>query len=73
MHNSAEPVIVPAAVIGVLAADPGISRAELAGSRARGQAAPQSDWDFAVTAPRFEDVRDALPETARPLRPVVAQ
>ncbi len=73
MHDSAKPVILPAAVIGVLAADPKITAVELTGSRARGQAAPLSDWDFAVTAPRFDDVRDALPETVRPLRPVVAQ
>jgi hypothetical protein len=73
MHDSARPVILPADVIAALASDARISRVELAGSRARGQAAPLSDWDFAVTAPRFEDVREALPGTVRPLRPVVAQ
>ena len=67
------PVILPADVIATLASDTRISNVELTGSRARGQATPLSDWDFAVTAPRFEDVRDALPETVRPLHPVVAQ
>ncbi len=56
---------------------PGRRPGELQGrtgrSRARGQAAPLSDWDFAVTAPRSDDARDALPETVRPLRPVAAQ
>lgn len=73
MHESAKPVILPDDVIGALAADTGISTVELTGSRARGQATPLSDWDFAVTTSRFEDVRDALPETVRPLHPVVAQ
>ena len=73
MHDSVRPVILPGDVIAALAADARISRVELAGSRARGQAAPLSDWDFAVTALRFDDVRDALPETVMPLRPVVAQ
>jgi hypothetical protein len=67
------PVILPDDVIGAMAADTRISRIELTGSRARGEATPLSDWDFAVTAPRFDEVRDALPETVRPLHPVVAQ
>jgi hypothetical protein len=66
-------VILPDDVIGVLASDTRISTVKLTGSRARGQATPLSDWDFAVTTPSFEDVRDALPETVRPLHPVVAQ
>jgi hypothetical protein len=66
-------VILPDDVIGALASDTRISKVELIGSRARGQATPFSDWDFAVTAPRFDDVRDALPDMVRPLRPVVAQ
>ena len=45
----------------------------LTGSRARGQATPLWDWDFAVTAPRFDEIRDALAEMVRPLHPVVAQ
>jgi Nucleotidyltransferase domain len=73
MRDSAKPAILPDDVISALAADPGISKAELTGSRARGQAGPLSDWDFAVTAPRFAQVRHALPQTVRPLRPVVAQ
>jgi len=34
---------------------------------------PLSDWDFKVTAARFDEVRHALPQTVRPLRPAVAQ
>ena len=60
-------------MIGVLAADTRISAVELTGSRARGQATPLSDWDFAVTTPRFDEVRKALPGMVAPLRPVVAQ
>ena len=66
-------MILPDDVIGVLTADPGIAKAELTGSRARGTATPLSDWDFAVTARRFDEVRDGLAETVRPLHPVVAQ
>jgi hypothetical protein len=65
--------MLPDDVIAVLSSDTRISKVELTGSRARGQAAPLSDWDFAVTASGFEDVRDALPEMVRPLHPVVAQ
>jgi hypothetical protein len=71
--GSAKPVILPDDVIDALAADARISSVELTGSRARGQATPLSDWDFAVTASRFDEVRDALPEMVWPLRPVVAQ
>ena len=65
--------MLPDDVIAVLSADARIASVELTGSRARGQATPMSDWDFAVTAPEFEDVRYALPATVRPLHPVVAQ
>lgn len=73
MCDSAQPAILPGDVIGALASDARISRVELTGSRARGQATSLSDWDFAVTASSFAEVRGALPETVRPLRPVVAQ
>jgi hypothetical protein len=66
-------VTLPDDVILVLSSDPKITEVELTGSRARGQAAPLSDWDFAVTAAEFDDVRNELPETVRPLQPVVAQ
>lgn len=66
-------MILPDDVIGTLAADARISGIELTGSRARGAATPLSDWDFAVTATRFDEVRDALAETVGPLQPVVAQ
>jgi hypothetical protein len=65
--------MLPDDVIAVLSADTRIAAVELTGSRARGPATPLSDWDFAVTAAGFEDVRDALPGTVRPLQPVVAQ
>jgi predicted nucleotidyltransferase len=61
--------MLPDDVIAVLSADARIAAVELTGSRARGQAAPLSDWDFAVTAAGFEDVRNALPEIIRPLHP----
>lgn len=64
--------MLPDDLIAVLSSDSRIAKAELTGSRAKSQATPLSDWDFAVTATRFEDVRDALPETVRALHPVVA-
>jgi hypothetical protein len=65
--------MLPDDVIAVLSSDVRIAAVELTGSRARGQATPLSDWDFAVTAVGFEDARNALRETVRPLHPVVAQ
>jgi hypothetical protein len=65
--------MLPDDVFAVLSSDVRITAVELTGSRARGQATPLSDWDFAVTAAGFEDVRNALRETVRPLHPVVAQ
>jgi hypothetical protein len=73
VRDSARPVTLPDDVIVVLSADPRITEVKLTGSRARGQATPLSDWDFAVTAAEFDDLRNALPETVRPLHPVVAQ
>jgi hypothetical protein len=65
--------MLPDDVIAVLSSDARIAAVELTGSRARGQATPWSDWDFAVTAARFDEVRDTLPDLVRPLHPVVAQ
>jgi hypothetical protein len=73
VRDSARPVTLPDDVIAVLSADARIAAVALTGSRARGQATPLSDWDFAVTTAEFDDVRGALPETVRPLHPVVAQ
>jgi hypothetical protein len=73
VHDSARPVTLPDDVIVALSSDARIAEVELTGSRARGQATPLSDWDFAVTTAEFEDVRNALPETVGPLHPVVAQ
>jgi hypothetical protein len=73
VRDSARPVTLPDDVIVVLSSDARIAGVKLTGSRASGQARPLSDWDFAVTTGEFEDVRNALPETVRPLRPVVAQ
>jgi Nucleotidyltransferase domain len=66
-------VILSDDVIGALASDARISEIELTGSRARGEATALSDWDFAVTTARFDEVREALPQMVGPLHPVVAQ
>lgn len=66
-------VRLPDDVVGLLENDPGISRAELVGSRARGDALPESDWDFKVTTGAFAGVRERLPALTARLRPVVAQ
>jgi hypothetical protein len=65
--------MLPDDVITVLSSGSGIEAVELTGSRARDQATPLSDWDFAVTTLGFEKIRDALPEMVEPLHPVVAQ
>jgi hypothetical protein len=46
---------------------------ELVGSRATGQARPDSDWDFRVEAHDFGIVAAALPELVAPLEPLAAQ
>lgn len=66
-------VSLPDDVIRVLSVGAGIERVTLAGSRARGLAGPQSDWDFTIATAAFADVRNAMPHLVAPLRPVVAQ
>jgi hypothetical protein len=51
----------------------GIEQVALTGSRASGQARPESDWDFTISTAAFADVHDAMPQLVAPLRPVVAQ
>jgi len=46
---------------------------ELVGSRATGQARPDSDWDFRVEARDFGAVAAALPELLAPLEPLAEQ
>ena len=46
---------------------------ELVGSRATGQARPDSDWDFRVEARDFASVAAALPELLAPLEPLAQQ
>jgi hypothetical protein len=45
----------------------------LVGSRATGQARPDSDWDFRVETRDFEAVAAALPELLAPLEPLAEQ
>jgi hypothetical protein len=45
----------------------------LVGSRATGQARPESDWDFRVETRDFEAVAPALPELLAPLEPLAEQ
>ena len=45
----------------------------LAGSRATGQARPDSDWDFLVETREFGAVAAALPELLAPLEPLAEQ
>jgi Nucleotidyltransferase domain len=46
---------------------------QLVGSRATGQARPDSDWDFLVETRDFGAVAAALPELVAPLEPLAAQ
>ena len=48
-------------------------RIELVGSRARGEARADSDWDFRVEARDFDAVAAALPELVAPLEPLAQQ
>lgn len=73
MPDPADAVTLPADVISTLSSDARISKVELTGSRARGEATPLSDWDFAITAPQFDELREGLAEIVGPLRPVVTQ
>jgi hypothetical protein len=66
-------LVLPDDVVSVLLSDAAIQRVELTGSRARGTPTALSDWDFMVTAPAFEAVRDRLPSLTAPLQPVVGQ
>jgi Nucleotidyltransferase domain len=70
---SAASVRLPGDVFRIKEADPGIDQVELVGSRARGDALPQSDWDFKITTGAFAEVRQRLPGTTARLHPVVAQ
>jgi len=46
---------------------------ELVGSRATGEARPESDWDFRVEARDFDAVAAALPALLAPLEPLAQQ
>lgn len=51
----------------------GVRRIELVGSRATGEARPESDWDFCVEAADFGSVADALPQLLASLNPLAQQ
>ena len=52
---------------------PAIDGVGLAGSRARGDANPLSDWDFEVKTADFPSVAGALPELVPPVEPLAQQ
>jgi predicted nucleotidyltransferase len=60
-------------VIALFLRHPEVRGIRLAGSRATGQARPDSDWDFLVEARDFDAVAAALPELLAPLEPLAAQ
>ena len=60
-------------VIKSLELHPAINSVKLAGSRARGEAGPLSDWDFEVAARDFSAVAEALPLLIAPLEPLAEQ
>jgi hypothetical protein len=66
-------VRLPDDVFQLLARDPAVVRVDLVGSRARGDAMPESDWDFKITTGAFADVQGRLPALAARLSPVAAQ
>jgi len=52
---------------------PAVDAITLAGSRARGDAGPLSDWDFEVQTADFPSVTGALPGLVAPLEPLAQQ
>jgi hypothetical protein len=52
---------------------PAVISVELAGSRARGEETPLSDWDFQVETRDFEALAAALPQLVEPLEPLSRQ
>jgi hypothetical protein len=66
-------VRLPDDVFKLLARDPAIVRVDLAGSRGRGDALPESDWDFKITTDAFAEVQGRLPALAARLSPMAAQ
>jgi predicted nucleotidyltransferase len=60
-------------VIALVARHLEVRRIRIAGSRATGQARPDSDWDFVVEARDFDAVAAALPELLAPLEPLAEQ
>jgi predicted nucleotidyltransferase len=61
------------AVTEAVAGHPAIATVRLAGSRARGDEVPLSDWDFAVETEDFDAAAAALPRLVEPLAPLTRQ
>jgi Nucleotidyltransferase domain len=66
-------VDVTAHITTVLASRPDVSRVELVGSRARGEATALSDWDFLIHTSNSAELARELPATVTPLEPLAAQ
>ncbi len=66
-------VAFPDGVMRDLRTDPDIHDVQMVGSRASGQALPQSDWDFRIQTRSFAQVMDRLPGLVERWHPVVAQ
>lgn len=64
---------VTARITTVLASHPDVSRVELVGSRARGEATALSDWDFLIHTTNSPELARELPATVTPLEPLAAQ
>jgi hypothetical protein len=63
----------PESIIRLVVHHPAVRSIELVGSRATGQARPDSDWDFRVEVLDFASVAAALPELLAPLEPLASQ
>jgi hypothetical protein len=61
---------VEAAVRATLVPDAAIESVELVGSRARGDAMPFSDWDFAIKTHDFAGAAERVAELVAPLMPL---
>jgi hypothetical protein len=67
------PQDLPNRVAEALRDAPNVESVTLAGSRARSEETPLSDWDFAIATDDFESLARALPRLVEPLDPISHQ
>jgi hypothetical protein len=64
---------LPRDIVEAIAKHPDVRTVELTGSRARGDARPESDWDFLIEAREFDSAAQSLPGLLAFLDPLAEQ